>query len=154
MTTTTAAQAIFQKLCDKFKRDGKDDWENVYTLGEELGYSKDEAREALRDFEKTDQWQVENRPRHNRACQVVNAGKDGMQVTTAPNPALSHEISFLTQLTDSPRLSHAFHKAKQPAPIIAHHPRPGLQHQAAVVLSFSLGHTATVNHVNGILKRG
>ena len=59
MTTTTAAQAIFQKLCDKFKRDGKDDWENVYTLGEELGYSKDEAREALRDFEKTDQWQVE-----------------------------------------------------------------------------------------------
>ena len=59
MTTTTAAQAIFQKLCDKFKRDSKDDWENVYTLGEELGYSKDEVRAALRDFEKDAQWHVE-----------------------------------------------------------------------------------------------
>jgi hypothetical protein len=59
MTTTTAAQVILNKLCEKFKRDGVDDWENVYTLGGELGYSEDEVRAALRDFEKADQWLVE-----------------------------------------------------------------------------------------------
>jgi hypothetical protein len=59
MNTPTAADAIFNKLCEKFKRDGKDDWENVYALGEELGYSKDEVRDALRDFEKVDQRHVE-----------------------------------------------------------------------------------------------
>jgi hypothetical protein len=43
-------KAIFQKLCEKFKLDGEHDWENAYTLGGELGYSKDEIRNVLWNF--------------------------------------------------------------------------------------------------------
>jgi hypothetical protein len=59
MNSFTLGQAIFQRLCEEFKRDEKDGWANVYALGEELGYSEDEVREALRDFEKADQSHVE-----------------------------------------------------------------------------------------------
>ncbi len=37
MNNLTPGQAIFQRLCEKFKRDEKDGWANVYALGEELG---------------------------------------------------------------------------------------------------------------------
>jgi hypothetical protein len=47
MTERDAAEAIFQKLCEKFKLDGENDWENAFTLGGELGYSEDEVRNAL-----------------------------------------------------------------------------------------------------------
>jgi hypothetical protein len=77
MTTTTAAQSIFQRLCEKFNRDGKDDWENVYTLGGELGYSEDEVRAALRDFEKADQWHVEIDHTTKEHVRLTTPGKEG-----------------------------------------------------------------------------
>ena len=50
MTERDAAEAIFQKLCEKFKLDGENDWENPFTLGGELGYSEDAVRNALWNF--------------------------------------------------------------------------------------------------------
>jgi hypothetical protein len=47
MTERDATEAIFQKLCEKFKLDGEREWENAYTLGNELGFSEDEIRNAL-----------------------------------------------------------------------------------------------------------
>jgi hypothetical protein len=46
MTERDAAEAIFQKLCEKFKLDGRE-WENAFTLGGELGFTEDEVRNAL-----------------------------------------------------------------------------------------------------------
>ena len=39
MTERDATEAIFQKLCEKFKLDGEREWENAYTLGSEVGSS-------------------------------------------------------------------------------------------------------------------
>jgi hypothetical protein len=47
MTERDAAEAIFQKLCEKFKLDGGREWENAFTLGGELGFTEDEIRNAL-----------------------------------------------------------------------------------------------------------
>jgi hypothetical protein len=47
MTERDETEAIFQKLCEKFKLDGEREWENAYTLGNELGFSEDEIRNAL-----------------------------------------------------------------------------------------------------------
>jgi hypothetical protein len=46
MTERDATEAIFQKLCGKFKLDGRE-WENVFTLGGELGFTENEVRNAL-----------------------------------------------------------------------------------------------------------
>ncbi len=75
MNSLTPGQAIFQKLCEKFKRDEKDGWVNVYALGEELGYSEDEVREALRDFEKADQSHVEIHLTAREHVRLTTAGK-------------------------------------------------------------------------------
>jgi hypothetical protein len=42
-----ATEGIFQKLCEKFKLDGENDWESAFALGGELGYSENEIRNAL-----------------------------------------------------------------------------------------------------------
>jgi len=36
MTERDATEAIFQKLCEKFKLDEEREWENVFTLGGEF----------------------------------------------------------------------------------------------------------------------
>ena len=46
MTERDAAEAIFQKLCEKFKLDARE-WENAFTLGGELVFTEDEVRNAL-----------------------------------------------------------------------------------------------------------
>jgi len=79
MNRLTAEQAIFQKLCENFKRDGKDDWENVYTLGRELGYSEDEVRHALRAFEKADPWHVEIHLTTRKHVRLTTPGKQACQ---------------------------------------------------------------------------
>jgi hypothetical protein len=50
MNGPKAADAIFNKLT--FKRLGTDEWIDVYRLGQELGFSKEQMREALAQFEK------------------------------------------------------------------------------------------------------
>jgi hypothetical protein len=50
MTERDTTEGILQKLCEKFKLDGEDDWENAYILGGESGYSEDEVRNALWNF--------------------------------------------------------------------------------------------------------
>src|SRR4030095_4123575 len=47
MRERDATEAIFQKLCEKFKLDGEREWENVFTLGAELSFTEDEIRNAL-----------------------------------------------------------------------------------------------------------
>jgi hypothetical protein len=47
MTERDAAEAIFQKLCEKFELDGERKWENAFTFGGELGFTEDEVRNAL-----------------------------------------------------------------------------------------------------------
>src|SRR5262249_18177162 len=47
MTERDAAEAIFQKLCEKFKLDGEREWENAFTLVAELSFTEDEIRNAL-----------------------------------------------------------------------------------------------------------
>ena len=47
MTEQDVAEAIFQKLCEKFELDGEREWENAFTLGGELGFIEDEVRNAL-----------------------------------------------------------------------------------------------------------
>ena len=59
MMARDATEAIFQKLCETFKLDGEREWENAYTLGSELGFSKHEARNALWIFRTDGQHCVE-----------------------------------------------------------------------------------------------
>ena len=59
MNSSTAADAIFNKLCETFKRHGTDEWIDVYRLGQELGFSKEQVREALTWFQKDEQLKVE-----------------------------------------------------------------------------------------------
>lgn len=59
MNGPKAADAIFNKLCETFKRLGTDEWIDVYRLGQESGFSKEQMREALAQFEKDEQWKVE-----------------------------------------------------------------------------------------------
>lgn len=47
MTERDAAEAISQKLCEKFKLDGEREYENAFTLGGDLGFTEDEIRNAL-----------------------------------------------------------------------------------------------------------
>jgi hypothetical protein len=47
MTRRDATEAIFQKLCEKFKLNGEWEWENAFTLGGELGFTENEVRNAL-----------------------------------------------------------------------------------------------------------
>jgi hypothetical protein len=58
MTERDAAEAIFQKLCERFKLDGRE-WENAFTLGGELGFTEDEVRNALWIFRTDSQRCVE-----------------------------------------------------------------------------------------------
>ena len=50
---------FFNKLCETFKRLGTDEWIDVYRLGQELGFSTEQVREALAQLEKNEQWKVE-----------------------------------------------------------------------------------------------
>ena len=50
MTERDAAEAIFQKLCEKFKLDGEREYENAFTLGGDLGFTEDEKFETLCGF--------------------------------------------------------------------------------------------------------
>jgi hypothetical protein len=59
MNSTTAADAIFTKLCETFKRHGTDEWVDVFRLGQELGFSKEQVQEALAWFEADEQSKVE-----------------------------------------------------------------------------------------------
>ncbi len=59
MNSPTAADAIFNKLCETFKRHGTDKWIDVYRLGQELGFSKEQVREALAWFRKDEQLKIE-----------------------------------------------------------------------------------------------
>jgi hypothetical protein len=59
MIGSKAADAIFNKLCETFKRHGTDEWIDVYRLGQELGFSKEQVRDALAQFEKDEQGKVE-----------------------------------------------------------------------------------------------
>jgi hypothetical protein len=59
MNGPKAVDAIFNKLCETFKRLGTDEWIDGYRLGQELGFSKEQMREALAQFEKDEQWKVE-----------------------------------------------------------------------------------------------
>jgi hypothetical protein len=58
MTERDATEAIFQKLCEKFKLNGRE-WENAFTLGGELGFTEDEVRNALWIFRTDSQRLVE-----------------------------------------------------------------------------------------------
>jgi hypothetical protein len=58
MTERDATEAIFQKLCEKFKLNGRE-WENAFTLGGELGFTEDEVRNALWIFRTDGQHCVE-----------------------------------------------------------------------------------------------
>jgi hypothetical protein len=59
MNSPRAAEAIFNKLCETFKRHGTDDWIDVYRLGQELGFSKQQVQEALAWFETDEHSKVE-----------------------------------------------------------------------------------------------
>ena len=65
----------FSKAMRRVKRDEKDGWANVYALGEELGYSEDEVREALRDFEKADESHVEIHLTAREHARLTTPGK-------------------------------------------------------------------------------
>lgn len=41
---------FFKSYARSIKLDGEQEWKNAYTLGGELGYSKDEVRNALWNF--------------------------------------------------------------------------------------------------------
>ena len=47
MMERDAAEAIFQKLCEKFKLDGEREWENAFTVGADLGFTEAEVQNAL-----------------------------------------------------------------------------------------------------------
>jgi hypothetical protein len=59
MNRPKVADAIFNKLSETFQRLGTDEWIDVYRLGQELGFSKEQVHEALTQFEKEEQWKVE-----------------------------------------------------------------------------------------------
>jgi hypothetical protein len=59
MISPRAAEAIFNKLCETFKRDRTDEWVDVFRLGQELGFSKQQVQEALAWFETDEQSKVE-----------------------------------------------------------------------------------------------
>ena len=76
MNGSKAADAISNKLCETFKRLGTDEWIDVYRLGQELGFSTEQVREALAQFEKNEQWKVEiDRSLNNRTR--VRLGSQG-----------------------------------------------------------------------------
>ena len=75
MTERDATEAIFQKLREKFKLDGEPNWENAYILGIELGYSKDEIRNALWNFATDGQRCVEIDPIRIEQVRLTTLGK-------------------------------------------------------------------------------
>jgi hypothetical protein len=52
------AAEILSALQDKQYRDGKNDWVDVYELGRKLGFSTQQIREALSEFERGGQIDV------------------------------------------------------------------------------------------------
>ena len=89
MMAREATEAIFQKLCEKFKLDGEQDWENAYTLGGELGYSEDEVRNALWIFATDGQRCIEIDPIRIGAGQVNKTWKTTLQVSLPVIPPLT-----------------------------------------------------------------
>jgi len=75
MTERDAAEAIFQKLCETFKLDGEHAWENAYTLGGDLGYSRYEIRSALWTFATDGQHCVEIDPIRIELVRLTTLGK-------------------------------------------------------------------------------
>ena len=80
MTERDAAEAIFQKLCEQFKLDGREG-ENAFTLGGELGFTEDEVRNVLWIFRTDSQRCVEIRRYQNRAGEVNKTWNAALQVS-------------------------------------------------------------------------
>lgn len=64
INSPSAADAIFTKLCETLNdtglmRHGTNEWIDVFLLGQELGFSKEQAQEAQVWFETYEQLKVE-----------------------------------------------------------------------------------------------
>jgi DNA-binding transcriptional MerR regulator len=93
-----AADAIFNKLCETFQRHGTDEWIDVYRLGEELGFSKEQVREALAWFEKDEQLKVEI---DHSTTEHVRLGAQGKHLARSRSSLIAYILKSSRRLSYS-----------------------------------------------------
>jgi DNA-binding transcriptional regulator PaaX len=104
MNSPKAADAIFTKLCETFQRHGTDEWIDVYRLGEELGFSKEQVRVALAWFQKDEQLKVDI---DHSTTDQVRLGAQGKYLARS-----SSLVPYI--LKSSRRLSYSAQKRRHP----------------------------------------
>jgi hypothetical protein len=102
MNGPKAADAIFNKLCETFKQLGTDEWIDVYRLGQELGFSTEQVREALAWFQNDEQLKVDI---DHSTTDQVRLGAQGKYLARSRSSLFPYILKSSRRLSYSVKLS-------------------------------------------------